>query len=62
MINTANDRVEVYRDDAGEWRWRRVDGSNGKTLSDGAEGYADQGYCIEAARAYNGDVFLVVTG
>jgi uncharacterized protein YegP (UPF0339 family) len=30
--------IEVYEDDAGEWRWRLKAG-NGETIADGAEGY-----------------------
>lgn len=31
-------RFEVYRDEAGEWRWRLVH-SNGNILADSGEGY-----------------------
>jgi uncharacterized protein YegP (UPF0339 family) len=53
MINTRNDRVEVYADAEGMWRWRRIDGDNGKIVSVSGEGYTDRGYCIDAAMAYN---------
>jgi uncharacterized protein YegP (UPF0339 family) len=31
--------IEVYKDEAGEWRWRLRAG-NGETVADSAEGYA----------------------
>ena len=34
-------RFEVYRDAAGEWRWRLRAG-NGRVVADGAEGYASR--------------------
>lgn len=36
MTHTAT--FEVFRDSAGEWRWRLVAG-NGKTIADSGEGY-----------------------
>lgn len=33
------DRVIVYEDVAGEWRWRRV-AANGEVVGDSAEGYS----------------------
>lgn len=53
MIDTENDYLDVFRDVAGEWRWRRVDGGNHRIVSIGAEGYLNEGYCREAAAAYN---------
>lgn len=35
MIDTTNDEVELYRDEAGEWRWRRRDTGNGRLVSNG---------------------------
>jgi uncharacterized protein YegP (UPF0339 family) len=51
--NPENDFVEVYRDEAGAWRWRRVDGDNGRIVSAATEGYADRLYATRAAAAYN---------
>jgi uncharacterized protein YegP (UPF0339 family) len=51
--NPDNDRVEVYRDAAGEYRWRRVDGDNGRIVSVSSEGYANGSYAMLAARSYN---------
>lgn len=52
-INTENDEVEVYESGNGEYRWRRIDTTNGRIVSNGAEGYTDHGYAVTAARAYN---------
>lgn len=65
MINTDNDLVEVYKSRSRRtrkqvWRWRRVDTANGDILSQSSEGYADKGYCLEAARAYNRGCKLIV--
>lgn len=42
-------RVTIYRDNAGEWRWR-AKASNGKTVADSAEGYTHHGHAVEMAR------------
>jgi uncharacterized protein YegP (UPF0339 family) len=34
--------VEVYKDDAGEWRWR-IKSPNNRILADSAEGYKSKG-------------------
>jgi uncharacterized protein YegP (UPF0339 family) len=39
MTKTA--RVHIYRDAAGEWRWRLV-AKNGRTIADSAEGYVEK--------------------
>lgn len=39
--------IEVYEDEAGEWRWRLKAG-NGETIADGSEGY-DSRYNAERA-------------
>ena len=31
-------KIEIYKDDAGEWRWRMV-ARNGKIVADSGEGY-----------------------
>jgi uncharacterized protein YegP (UPF0339 family) len=49
------DRVEVYRDFAGEWRWRRKN-PNGNIVSDSGEGYVRKSDAIGAAHAVNVDV------
>ena len=55
-INTSNDRVEVYEDAEGMWRWRRKDNANGKIVSVSGEGYTDRTYAEDAAIAYNSDL------
>ena len=36
---------ELYKDDAGEWRWR-LRAANGKIIADSAEGYHNKQDCI----------------
>lgn len=51
MIDVAvkRDRVEVYRDTRGEWRWRYV-AQNGHVLADSGEGYSRRIDCVNAAK------------
>jgi uncharacterized protein YegP (UPF0339 family) len=49
---------EVYRDQAGEWRWRLLH-RNGEVLADGGEGYAKRGNArraIDTIREHVGDM------
>lgn len=41
---SASYRGEVYRDAAGEWRWR-VRAFNGNVVADSSEGYANRNDC-----------------
>lgn len=50
------DRLEVYRDDAGEWRWRRSDGNNGKKLAVSSEGCTKRSHAIAMAWSMNADL------
>ena len=43
------DKWEIYKDNAGEWRWRRT-ASNGEIVGSSSEGYASKQSCIENAR------------
>lgn len=43
-------RFEVYRDTAGEWRWRLVH-RNGNIIADGGEGYASKRNAIKGLRS-----------
>ena len=52
-INPKNDEVEIYRDRNDEYRWRRIDGDNGKILYASSEGYVKGSYAEEAAEVYN---------
>lgn len=46
------DRVEIYPDAAGEWRWR-VRARNGEPVG-GGEGHPDRGDAVTAAMRYHG--------
>jgi len=56
VINTMNDKVEVFEDIEGLFRWRRVDMDNGRIVSVSGEGYVNAQYAEEAAAAYNQDL------
>lgn len=42
------DRIVVYKDKAGEWRWNRR-APNGDTVADSGEGYSTKGAALSAA-------------
>lgn len=42
------DKVEIFLDNAGEWRWRYVR-SNGRMMADSGEGYKNKGDAVAAA-------------
>lgn len=46
--------VEIYRDDLGEWRWRKR-AANGKVIADSGEGYRNFDDCHRMASAEAGD-------
>jgi uncharacterized protein YegP (UPF0339 family) len=50
--------VFLYRDKAGEWRWKRQ-AENTQIVADSGEGYANYSDCREMAEAVNGDVAYV---
>lgn len=54
MTDSPRDRdvVEVYRDDRGEWRWRRQ-AANGEVIAASGEGYESKAYAVEIARTVN---------
>lgn len=37
-------KFEMYKDAAGEWRWRLI-ADNGKTIASSGEGYKNRGDC-----------------
>jgi uncharacterized protein YegP (UPF0339 family) len=41
--------VDVYKDKAGEFRWRLV-APNGKIIADGGEGYSTRASAVRAAK------------
>lgn len=43
------EHIEVYRDQANEWRWRWV-AANGRRMATSGEGYQNREDCFEAAR------------
>jgi uncharacterized protein len=55
----ASLRVNVYEDEAGEFRWKLV-AENGEIISDSAEGYRHKGYAITMAEKLNPNAELVV--
>lgn len=55
-------RIEVFEDEANEWRWRRVAG-NGQTVAVSGEGYTRKDDAIEAAeREFPDDPLHFVEG
>lgn len=54
------DRVLIYRDEAGEWRWHRRNGNNNNIVSDSGEGYSDLIHTIDMAFEVNGGSFEVL--
>jgi uncharacterized protein YegP (UPF0339 family) len=52
-MNTRVDDLEIYRDQAGQYRWRRV-APNGETVADSGEGYRTFWGAKRAARRVNG--------
>ncbi|MEM4781643.1 MAG: HVO_2922 family protein, partial [Halalkalicoccus sp.] len=46
----SSGRFEVYRDKAGEWRWRLVH-RNGNVIADGGEGYSSKRNAIKGLRS-----------
>jgi uncharacterized protein YegP (UPF0339 family) len=55
------DRVKVFRDEKGEWRWQRS-AANGKVVSVSGEGYRDKEYAIDMAEQLNPGRVLRVQG
>jgi uncharacterized protein YegP (UPF0339 family) len=53
------DKVYVYKDNAKEWRWRRVS-VNGNIISGSGEGYKNHLHCQEMATKLNPDAELIV--
>jgi len=45
----VSERIEVYKDMAGEWRWRRIAG-NGLNIANSSEGYKNLTHCLEMAQ------------
>lgn len=45
-------KLEVYRDEADEWRWR-VRAANGQIIGVSEEGYVDHAYAVRVAEERN---------
>lgn len=43
------DRWEFYKDNRGEWRWRRT-ASNGRIVGASTEGYVNKADCVANAK------------
>lgn len=43
------DRVRVYRDEKGEWRWQAL-ARNNEIVAGSQEGYVDESWAAEAAK------------
>jgi len=54
----VEDRVVVYEDRAGDWRWKRVS-DNGRTIADGSEGYENRSDCMDQARKVNKTPYIL---
>jgi uncharacterized protein YegP (UPF0339 family) len=46
---TLQPRIEIYKDAAGEWRWR-AKAENGEIVADGGEGYINRVDCVAVAQ------------
>jgi len=46
------EKVELYRDAKGFWRWRRK-AANGEIVADSAEGYWNRSDCLKMAESVN---------
>jgi uncharacterized protein YegP (UPF0339 family) len=64
-VADITDRVEIFRDDAGGWRWRRKNGENGQITSVSGESYVRRDHAVEMAAKMNADLpadALIVVG
>jgi uncharacterized protein YegP (UPF0339 family) len=52
-------RVSVYKDAAGEWRWRGIAGNN-EVVATSGEGYTEHGHAVEMAERIFPDVGINV--
>lgn len=59
MAESRPDRVTVYPDAKGEFRWTRRNGWNAEVVGDSGEGYVDEGHAAEMAYSVNGGDFVV---
>lgn len=45
---------QIYKDKAGEWRWRLRSAGNSETIADSGEGYASRAACFAGLRLVSG--------
>lgn len=53
-------KIEVYEDNAGEWRWRLV-AANGKIVADSGEGYDTKGNALRGFERFRELAAEIVT-
>ena len=56
-MSREGDRVTVFQDEVGEWRWNRK-AENGEIIADSAEGYVDKGHAMQMAHELNPGIDL----
>jgi len=61
MNEDYSDLVEIYIDDAGEWRWRRKSSGNHEVIATSGEGYVSKGHANKMAHRVNGNSCRFVT-
>lgn len=52
MLNTQSarkDKIEIYQDKKGEYRWRRL-ATNGQNVGASSEGYVKKSDCVDNAK------------
>ena len=54
---SQGERVHVYQDKAGKWRWRAFSGSD--IVGESGQGYVKRGWCARMATKRNPDAELV---
>ena len=54
----ANDKVHVYKDRGGEWRWRRR-AANGLNIAVSGEGYVNHSHALRMAQTLNPGIPLL---
>lgn len=56
--NPRADRVHVFKDKAGEWRWRRR-ATNGRIIATSGDGYVNHSHALKMAVRLNPDAELL---
>ena len=60
-MTTELDKVYIFQDIAGEWRWTRKS-SNGRIVADSSEGYENKQDCMDMALRINKAAEVFVDG